>query len=379
MTIDREKLIHLLMEKTDMDKLEVESQLDELTTRIMDAAERGKALEIKGFGLFYFNESGNLRFDASDQLDKEINYKYSGMEPLELRPPRQSEAAPSTSSEKVEEEPQPPVEDTSAKPESETEAEAEDTDDLFGISRTLKGTHEDDTSDEVLEPFGKLFQDRSSDPTPIEETEAKKAGTSPWKKTGETQKSKKKRGPAKSTSDPMNMIIYIVLGIVAVVIGYLAISEYLDVPEPVETAQQQTIEVEEPPVTAEQDITEPVEPDAPEQVEPVEDPPEANSEPAAPTQITEQDRYGLYGEFTEGSGNVYTIFVHSLGSRSRAERTADEFRQDGYRVIVTERTVDGRLYFRVGLGQFPSVQSALDEASNLPSPFNNQNFIQRIQ
>jgi len=64
MTIDRDELINLLVEKTGMNRDEIEKQLSELTSRIMDAANRGKALEIKGFGLFYFDEDGELTFRA---------------------------------------------------------------------------------------------------------------------------------------------------------------------------------------------------------------------------------------------------------------------------------------------------------------------------
>ena len=88
MKIDRAKLVELLVEKTGMDSDEIDSQLKQLIDRILDAAERGKALEIKEFGMFYFDENGDLKFDPSDELSTEINFKYAGMEPVELKPPR---------------------------------------------------------------------------------------------------------------------------------------------------------------------------------------------------------------------------------------------------------------------------------------------------
>ena len=63
MKIDKNKLIDLLVEKTEMGREEVEDQLDQLIERILDAAKRGKALEIKEFGVFYFDEEGELSFD----------------------------------------------------------------------------------------------------------------------------------------------------------------------------------------------------------------------------------------------------------------------------------------------------------------------------
>lgn len=388
MIIDREKLIHLLMEKTEMEKLEVESQLDELTNRILDAARRGKALEIKQFGLFYFDEEGNLNFDVSEQLDKEINFQYAGMEPVELRPPRKTdESDRSKTEEDLEEDIEDDKEPAFSNDQSAAPDEPEDADDLFGIGKTLKGNINDEESEEKAEPFEKLFQSKSSDIEPKEKEELKKAGTTPAKETPEPRETPQvtDKKPAKDSRDPMNVIIFIVLGIVAVVMGYLLIIEYLDAPEQPETAQQQVTEIEEPPVTAEQDITDPAEPEALEQVELPEDLPETGESEAPETtddtqdETPDDDRYGLYGDFTEGSGDEFTIVVHSLDERSIAEQTADEFRQDGYRANVTERTVDGRLFFRVNLGQFPSIQSAQEEAAALPAPFNNQYFIQRLQ
>jgi len=33
----------------------------------------------------------------------------------------------------------------------------------------------------------------------------------------------------------------------------------------------------------------------------------------------------------------------------------------------------------VGIGQFPSISEAQQEATTLPDPYNNQNFIHRLQ
>jgi cell division septation protein DedD len=92
MKINRAKLIELLVEKTGMGTDEIESQLKQLIDRILDAAERGKALEVKEFGMFYFDENGDLKFDPSDELSTEINFKYAGMEPVELKPARDQES-----------------------------------------------------------------------------------------------------------------------------------------------------------------------------------------------------------------------------------------------------------------------------------------------
>jgi hypothetical protein len=90
MKIDKQKLVDLLVKKTGMDLAQVEEQLNELIERIQEAAEKGKALEIKGFGMFYFSTEGDLKFDPSEDLQTEANYKYAGMEPVEIKKPRES-------------------------------------------------------------------------------------------------------------------------------------------------------------------------------------------------------------------------------------------------------------------------------------------------
>ncbi len=85
MKIEKQQLVELLVVKTGLDKKSVEKQLEELVSRIKDAADRGKALEVKGFGLFYYSEVGDLKFDPSEEFKTEVNFKYSGMEPIEVQ------------------------------------------------------------------------------------------------------------------------------------------------------------------------------------------------------------------------------------------------------------------------------------------------------
>jgi hypothetical protein len=92
MKIDKSRLIELLSDKTGMAADEVQDQLQQLIDRILDAARRGKALEVKEFGMFYFDESGDLKFDPAEELSTEINFKYAGMEPVELKPAREDES-----------------------------------------------------------------------------------------------------------------------------------------------------------------------------------------------------------------------------------------------------------------------------------------------
>ncbi|REL38754.1 hypothetical protein DYD21_02040 [Rhodohalobacter sp. SW132] len=374
MTINREKLISLLVEKTKMEKADVEAQLDELTQRIMDAANRGKALEIKGLGLFYFDEDGELAFKASDQLNTEINFQYAGMEPVEIKPSKKQNLPPADE----------PADDENVedkKPDIEPDPESDD--DVFGIGKTLKAseTESNDSSEggPPSDPFGKLFQNPSDEIKPKPEEKLTKTGTTSDKKTTGTNQPKSK--PVRKKRDPMVTIIVVIMAVVLLGIGYIAINEYLVAPEPESTVAEteQPVELEEPPVSAEQDLTEPEEPETPDEVETDESTTNLPDQADETQDATDQDRYGLYGEYQEFTGSEFTIVVHSIRNRNTAEQTAGELAQDGYRSNVTERTIDGQVVYRVGIGQFESIQDALNEAETLPEPYRNQNFIQRIQ
>lgn len=368
MTIDKEKLVELLVEKTGMDRADIDAQLNELTERIKKAAARGKALEIKGFGLFYFDEDGDLKFDPSNQLDTEINQKYTGMESVELKPPRDSSKTEPDEARPGEEE-----------PDEEHEKEKVE-DDVFGIGKTLSGEEEGETGDaeeSKADPFEKLFK-KSSDAEQQEEGKIRKSGTKPSGKEPVKEKAGTKTSE-KQSRDPMVMIILIVLAIVGVAIGYLLLNNYFQAPEQQETSEQ-SMPVESPPTEAEQDITEPEEPEPMEQVQATELPEETESAPEDTESETEnQNGYGLYGDFDAEYANGYTIVVHSLRGQQHAENTADGLKEEGYRISVTESTVDGRTVFRVGVGQFPNVEDALQAADELPQPYKNRNFIKRIQ
>lgn len=83
MHIDHSKLVELLVEATGLDEERVKTQLNELIEEIHEAISEGDAYEVDGFGLFS-GIGDNILFVPSDDLATEINYKYAGMEPIEL-------------------------------------------------------------------------------------------------------------------------------------------------------------------------------------------------------------------------------------------------------------------------------------------------------
>lgn len=458
MKIDKEKLIELLIEKTGMEQAEVEDQLQQLVKRIIDAAERGKALEIKEFGMFYFDESGELRFDVAKELSTEVNYKYAGMEPVELKPARESskddedqeeltakagdmgeeddsegdpfgidmdeaEAAPER---KDSDEDRPELKDDEYDFDYEEGEPKEREDDPFAgllgdasskmekgepsgfemnlLSEEAKKTAEEEKAADKAEEEEALFtgeaeedEDLPADKKPEDEEipvfDAKDefSGDEPVEEDPfaglindeddefdepepvlADEKPAPKRPVKEKKRDPIMMVIGVILIFVLIGGAIVVIPSLFDSPDPEQAPatapQQEMTEAEE---TDAQDVLLPLEP-AEETAVTVEDAATETDEPAQPM-------YGLTGDLVDDANDGFSIVVYSLRQEDRAREQAASLAGDGYRVLVSSRTVGGETVWRVSVGQFESIPDAQQEAADLPSPYNTNNFIQRIQ
>lgn len=372
MTIDKKKLVDLLVEKTSMDRQEIKKQLDQLIERILDAAKRGKALEIKEFGLFYFDEEGELKFEVSEELSTEISFKYAGMKPVEIKPERDTTI--SAAGEKDEEE------------------------DIFG-SDVFSDIEEDDHDDEkdILEDS---FVPEVPEPTeePVE--------NEPKSKIEDEDIKPSLRKPVRRRKDNTGLFILLIIILLAILIGayfyYVSTqsqnsSEIID-PAPTQTESAINTEMEETPDESMlQDNMIEENGDAGEESQAVQEPQsliQVSSEQEEANEVTEdvamdanisasetdQPLYGLMGSVIEEANNDgYSIVVHSFTTEETAQNAARRLRTEGYRVIVNPRMVSGNTVWRVSVGQFETLEEAQQATERLPNPYNTQNFIQRIQ
>src|SRR6056297_3789474 len=360
MKIDKQKLVELLVEKTRMEEEEVRSQLDQLIERIIGAAKRGKALEIREFGLFYFDEEGELKFDPSDELSTEISFKYAGMKPVELKPER----------------------DTSF-PEPE-----EDDDDL--------------------EDFDFLSDIASDDSNVYPGTEEEKGVFADQEKPAEKKKSTTLKSPkfqAKKRSGSIIWVFAAIVAVAALVLAYLyfigSLATTTQQPSPAVTqvepeALNDMSEDDQSSSAGESNDVQPSEtenqgqesetPEAEIEIESSVEPPEDiipsdPAEPARETEVSNEDQplYGLRGSVMEEANSGYSIVLHSFTEEENARSTSESLTQQGYRSIVSSRTVADRTMWRVSVGQFETLQDAQQATRNLPEPYNTQNFIHRIQ
>src|SRR5690554_5670830 len=102
MHLDHKKLTELLVEATGLAESTIEKNLQELVEEIKHAIADGDGYELEGFGIFS-GIGGNIIFIPSDELSTEINYKYVGMEPIEMDSPAVDQETELAEAEKVEE------------------------------------------------------------------------------------------------------------------------------------------------------------------------------------------------------------------------------------------------------------------------------------
>lgn len=354
MKINRNKLIELLTEKTTMEAEEIESQLTELISRIREASEKGKALEIRGFGMFYISEEGELKFDPSDELETEINFKYAGMDPVEVKKSRK-EKSDETGDTRKEEAAAPGNKDSKSP---------------------------DDREKEEKQPVG-TAKKSSEGAAPASSIKGKKKDFSPSRFEKPDQKDEK--NPAATLITTIVTVLVIVIGIIlALDFGFLQQGNTNSGTS--QTTQQQedeaVVQTNDPSVSEmDSEDNESSDSDsepAGEDDEPVDQEPEESS--AAEEEAEEDPEFGLYGTMQPIDGRYYTIVLHSLQNEDDAREAGENLSSEGYRSVVANVDVAGiGLTWRVGIGQFESIPQAQQAARELPRRYRENSFIGLIR
>jgi len=353
MKIEKEKLVGQLVEKSDLTPEFVEEQLNRLIRKIHETAAKGKALEIKGFGMFYRSKEGNLTFEPTEDFATEINYRYAGMEPLEV-----------ASGKPV------PVQ------------EAGDQYDLSSIHAGAVKGEKEESSEAIKSSTAK----KGADPHLVSKPE--KDVTKTKGKASADRKSQDRRAIGKSERDSIMSLVYTVItvAVLAVTLIYvLDLNRTGAKPDPEPFVQEtpapdDTDRFERPSgVDEENGITETRERTGQERSAM-----EEQVSPAVEEVLADDEEnmvmYGLHGDIVELQGRYYAIVLHSMSNKFRAEEAADRLRAEGYREMIhrVESSEHGTMW-RVGIGQFDSVESAQEAVEQLPESMQENHFIGRIQ
>jgi len=153
MRLNHDEFVALLAKALDSDEEDASRALEAWVDAVVHETEENGSCSVSGLGTFRKADDGSMILDPDTSLSMEVNYKYAGMSPIEVSPPKsvQPDADEDAASE------------AESETEADTEADIEAADAAPGISDPEKPDQEGDKprdGEEVPE-----------DKTPVEDTE----------------------------------------------------------------------------------------------------------------------------------------------------------------------------------------------------------------
>jgi len=363
MKLTHENLITLISEALDTDQKGAEKELKNWIHKVQaEVSEKGR-YHINGLGVFQLVNDA-LVFEPEKELQIEVNYKYAGMEPIEIHP------AASAGSQDEGQSLQPgssegPVEESKEEHYSDAEEEKQEHySDPFDLDESPDDPRKQ--FDEFKRKFEKteeeIGEEKKSGQHSQKASEDEEAKQEQHKIPDQTALRRKREAYSRKRRKEPESKLWLLPIAAAVIVAILLFFHYrgqiLD--QRHQAGQSQTEELE----TADREGT-------------AAEPSEHQVQPAVEE---ETPSYGLRGPVEEIAQGAYTIVLHSLSNEERAREQRDIFKDQGYKAILFEATApDGGRTWRVGVGQFESVEQAQEAISNLPGRYRDNNFIIRIR
>lgn len=336
-------LQRLLVEKTGKQEEGVRQQLQELKQKIEKAVEAENSFTIDGFGTFS-GENGSLHFEPSDRLENEINQKYAGMQPIEL-----VEAFKETGAG----EPIEPVQQEASKEQEEP------------LSESAAETVEEETRDAPQE-------EKEEPPSPAESDQGDRDEEPVAPDIGKKQPLPNRRKNGKGAWIAAAAVLIVVI----LVVGWLFFSHRIFPGRESSniTASQPTdsVNVAGFPVNQGDDSTETQHLQSP----------ATDKDSAQKAGLTDSSIpiYGLHGKINQQLKNAYTIVIHSFHQKSTVQGIAKELQKKGYRAVIFSGKSGSEVHWRVGLGQFKTIEAAQKAVKKLPERYQKEkaHYIHRI-
>lgn len=368
--------ITLLAKRANLDQEKAEKQLTSLVDTIQSEVKEKGSYEIDKFGTFSLVDN-QLTFSPHKQLEIEVNYKYAGMTPIQIRPAYVQKTKEASEETQKEEKKQQSAIDRLSQLASESRKE-KPADQKSEPAKPVAKSEEKKPDDSPKQPEPTQKADtvkKSEAPTPPKKEAEKPAPkkevpkpTQPEKKKttlSDSKPAEKKAAQEKPEESKKNPLL-IPIGIAATVLLAILVFWLIQSggPQAPETEVAQTETQPAPPVTTEETVTEPTPP--PEEV-------------SVPDPVISTQPYGLRGELSETT-NYFTIVVMSLRSESSAINEKNSLISEGWRATLhSVITAEGTNNYRVGIGQFESISAAQQAARDLPEPYRSNNFISRVR
>ncbi len=362
MKISQEELIGILATSLNVNKKKAEEELSQWVDTVQKELEKKGRYHAVGLGTWHL-EKGNTVFTPDEKPAIEVNYKYAGMNAIEMVPAD----ARIIEQERGEE----PGEIRKDKPEKEEAPDA-------GISKEPSPEKDVDKHKEIVEEVTAEADEAARGDDAIEsmapEQQQKKSVTENRDQDGSPEpdvESKKKdikdekRSTGTNGQEPQSKLWMLPIAAAFLIAILMFIHFDAQILDRRHTVDQTTRT--EPRGVPEQGQIQPPE----HEIRPV---PEEDSSPV------DSDLYGLMGPQEETLQGSYTIVLHSITNENRARIEKEKLENEGYKVTVWQaRLGDGRLTWRIGVGQFEAVSHAEQAVSRLPDPYRHNNFIIRIR
>ncbi|HKI43775.1 MAG TPA: SPOR domain-containing protein [Balneolales bacterium] len=421
MAITHEQFIQLLAEKLGLNTEEVSDELNQLIDQIQQETAKGDEFTIDKFGIFKV-KNGRLSFEVDPTFALEINFKYAGMTPVELKGGKTAT---------VTDEEMGPLE----KPEPEEEISARESYEKEEIPKDE--SVEPESEEGAEEPEEEAQPEQESDWVPGEvAAEAGSSDTQQEEKKNDRKSDQERahiyRSPNRLLNDDelpkrrTGLFVVIVLVLAVLFAGYYLIVQRGGAPvveNTVGESQGDSVYIRDDNVKPEvrnrqraneEDTTAGtagITATAPDSTEMASDMtnssgdqsasmPKAKKAAASNTadvsasvaakdsvaaknimnDLTATSLYGLHGKTSNDIGDYYTIVIASLRDQSKAQSVGKRWGTRNYRVVVAPGQVHGQTWYRVGLGQFSSISDAENAVKGLPNRLqdNKHHFIRRI-
>lgn len=401
MAITHQQFVALMAEKLNSSSEEISGDFSRLIEAIRAETAQGGRFAIDRFGTFLLKD-GRLSFETDSTFALEINYKYAGMTPVELR----KEKTPAA--EHVQE----PV--------------AKEPDQPAGEKKEDKPQMPPKQTEEVSVP--KPAAEKKAEPKPVESVRQKGTGE------GRINRPRHERRPLYRSPNHLidddvpkrraGLFVVIAVILAIILVGYFVIMNHRSrqgqnskmvsgaVPESTYSAGLQKEDnsrpaVRDPRRTVPGGISgsaalEPADRSLPDETHKSAGtnvpsagaakkavPIHPDRSRAAADSVVVQDimndlsgasLYGLRGSFNNEVGDYYTIVIASLKDKSRARKTGDKWKALHYRVVIAPAQIHEQTWWRVGLGQFATIAEAQKAVPDLPDRLQDpqHHFIHRI-
>ncbi|MEX0685416.1 MAG: SPOR domain-containing protein [Balneolales bacterium] len=391
--LSHEEFTSALAERLKADPIFIEDRLEDFIESFLATLKKENEVVIDGLGTFVLDK-GTLSLKPDETLALEVNFKYAGMDAIEIMPAyvrkiqhekksdtdldinKDTPLTPLQISKEEESESQDSVSDklqdvTPIKPEPQKEKDTEENsaslEDPFNLEEPIEGKSNTEVANAKKEPVNLNKRSEKEKKQPVFQADLEKEQSKP----------------------SSNKLLYALAAMAAVMLVtmYIYQSGYMipfDLPGNNTTnITHQNIQSDTQLPASRHELRQGNEPK--ENISDTENKDQASVSSAtikASLEIADPDKpeFGIRGEMAELAGRTFTIVVHSLPNYRMGSRERDKIRENGYRATLYSVTLDnGDETWRVGIGQFETIEDATEAIQKLDEPYKSSNFVARIR